>query len=351
MKKEARLLYQNLAVYSFAHAIIDMVCAIVIFSISRLNVLGFNEFFNFVILYGLLAFGLQVLFGLICDKFKSPKLFAILGIILTMISTLLIIQLPIFAVIFAGVGNALFHIGGGTISLNITPRKATAPGIYVAPGAIGLFLGVLIGKEELLPLMFSIILLILTLIFVLVTTQPKIDYKQKQLKKSNIFWLIVIFILLSVIIRSFIGFMIIFPWKSNLTLGIIFILGVFLGKAFGGILGDKFGWMKVGVTSLLVSAFLLAFFANNPILGIIGIFLFNFTMPITLVVISNMLTGRPGFAFGLTVLALIIGALPYYAEIKIINNIFSFIIILSSALAVYLGLKFYYKFKHSGSKR
>ncbi|MCX6748941.1 MAG: hypothetical protein NT076_05025 [Candidatus Pacearchaeota archaeon] len=351
MKREGKGLIQNLAVYSFAHAVVDMVCAIVIFSIVRFNTMGFNEFFNLVVLYGLIAFGLQVVFGMICDKLKSPKLFAVFGIILTLISTLFITQSPIFAIILAGIGNALFHIGGGTISLNITPKKATAPGIYVAPGAIGLFLGILIGKKELLPIMFSIILLILTLILVLVTAQPKIDYKQKQLKKSNIFWLIVIFILLSVIIRSFIGFMIVFPWKSNLTLGILFILGVFLGKAFGGILGDKFGWMKVGVTSLLISAFLLAFGANNPILGIIGIFLFNMTMPITLTIISNMFLGRPGFAFGLTVLALIVGTLPFYAEIKIMNNMFSFLTIVVSAIAIYIGLHFYYRFNHSRIKQ
>jgi MFS transporter, FSR family, fosmidomycin resistance protein len=351
MEKKARLLTQNLIVYSFAHAVVDAVCAIAIFSIPIFNKISFNEFFNLVVLYGLLAFGLQIFFGIICDKYKSPKLFAIMGIILTLISVLLISQFPIFSIIFAGIGNALFHIGGGTISLNIIPKKATAPGIYVAPGAIGLFLGVLIGKKELFPLTYSIFLLVLTLFLVLITNEPKIDYQRKQVKKSNIFWLIIIFILISVIIRSFIGFMIIFTWKSNFILSVIFVIGVFLGKALGGVLGDKFGWMKLGVTSLLISAFLLAFGVNNPILGIIGIFLFNFTMPITLVVISNMFSGRPGFSFGLTVLALIIGALPYYAEIKISNSMFYFITILSSTLAIYLGLYFYYKFNQNRIKR
>lgn len=349
MQKEARLLTQNLIVYSFGHAVIDMISAVVIFSISRLNVISFNEFFNLVVLYGLLAFGLQVFLGVICDKYNSPKLFAELGIILSLLSIFFITQLPLLSIILVGLGNALFHIGGGTISLNITPKKATAPGIYVAPGAIGLFLGVLIGKQGLLPIIYSILLLIITFVLILITTKPKIDYQRRKIKKSNLFWLIIIFILLSVIIRSFIGFMIIFPWKSKLLLGIIFVIGVFLGKALGGVLGDKFGWLRVGVTSLLASAFLLAFGANNPILGIIGIFLFNMTMPITLVVISNMYTGRPGFAFGLTVLALIVGALPFYAEFKIMNNIFSLATIIVSAIAIYLGLYLYNKFNQNGT--
>jgi hypothetical protein len=57
-------------------------------------------------------------------------------------------------------------------------------------------------------------------------------------------------------------------------------------------------------------------------------------MPITLVVISNTLQGRQGFAFGLTTLALIVGALPYYAKVEIANNFVIFGIILSSVLAV-----------------
>jgi hypothetical protein len=59
-------------------------------------------------------------------------------------------------------------------------------------------------------------------------------------------------------------------------------------------------------------------------LWIFGIFLFNMTMPITLVVISNTFQGRQGFAFGLTTLALIIGALPYYARITIWSDFVNF---------------------------
>jgi FSR family fosmidomycin resistance protein-like MFS transporter len=78
-------------------------------------------------------------------------------------------------------------------------------------------------------------------------------------------------------------------------------------------------------------------------LWILWIFLFNMTMPITLVVISNIFWNRQGFAFGLTTLALIIGALPYYARMEITNNFTIFVIILSSVFAISLGLIFYKK--------
>jgi hypothetical protein len=62
-------------------------------------------------------------------------------------STVIYLWLPFAAVIFAGIGNALFYIGGGTISLSLIPRKATAPGIFVAPGALGVLVGTLLGKS------------------------------------------------------------------------------------------------------------------------------------------------------------------------------------------------------------
>jgi hypothetical protein len=74
-------------------------------------------------------------------------------------------------------------------------------------------------------------------------------------------------------------------------------------------------------------------------------FLFNFTMPITLVAISNTLPGRPGFSFGLTTLALIIGVIPTYAGAGAGSYLSQspsvFTIIISSAIILYCALFFY----------
>jgi FSR family fosmidomycin resistance protein-like MFS transporter len=97
---------------------------------------------------------------------------------------------------------------------------------------------------------------------------------------------------------------------------------------------------------LLLSAPLLAFGVSNPVLAIIGIFLFNLTMPVTLTAIANMLPGRAGFAFGLTALALVTGALPASTEIKGImtNHWIVLVTILVSALILYTGLKLYFHY-------
>ena len=45
------------------------------------------------------------------------------------------------ACIIAGIGNALFHVGGGIDVLNISEKKASLSGIFVSTGAMGIFLG------------------------------------------------------------------------------------------------------------------------------------------------------------------------------------------------------------------
>lgn len=345
MKENNKIILKNLLVYGAGHFLIDFASVGTLFATLGLYKLDISYFFYLVLLYNLLAFGLQIFIGLLVDRYKKPKEAAILGSFLTIFGAGILIINPLIAVILVGIGNAFFHIGGGVVSLNLTPKKASAPGIYVAPGAFGLFLGIILGKTgNFIPGVF-ILLLFLLILFLFLIKIPEINYKKKNIKnKFNYFELILILILLVVVFRSLIGMVLVFPWKSSFDLLIFFTLGVVFGKAFGGILADKFGWIKVSVISLLVSAPLIYFGINIPILGILGIFLFNFTMPITLVAISNMFPGKPGFSFGLTCLALLIGALPSFTLLKntFSNMTFDLIIIILSAIVLFFALKLFF---------
>ena len=67
------------------------------------------------------------------------------------------------------------------------------------------------------------------------------------------------------------------------------------------------------------------------------------TMPITLTALSNMFNNNKGMAFGLTTLALFIGAVPVlfgYTNF-LFNNIALFITTMISSLILYVGLKKY----------
>ena len=124
-------------------------------------------------------------------------------------------------------------------------------------------------------------------------------------------------------------------------------MGIVFGKGLGGILADKWGWRKIGVSSLLLSIGLLTWGVSNPLLATLGLFLFNFTMPITLTVLANVLPGRPGLAFGLTCLALWLGVIPSILGLDywLKNGWVGGGLILLSAIALFFGLKYYYLFK------
>ena len=300
--------------YSIIHAIIDMSCVAVVF--STLIIQGYNshDTFIFIITYNIIAFGIQAPIGLLVDKFQVPKESAFIGCVLV-IASIFVFEIPALVVILSGLGNAFFHVGGGSISLNFSPKRAAAPGIFVAPGAIGLTAGILIGENDLFTALPFVLILIASCIFILICKIPKINYQRVSLK-SNIkfFEIVLILLLFSVSIRSLYGLTA--EWKSDITLLIILTLATACGKAFGGLFADRFGWVRVAVSALILSAPLLSFFPDSPLLVITGTFLIQMTMPITLTALSNMLPGRSATAFGLSVFALIIGVIPSYLGAK-----------------------------------
>ena len=243
-------------------------------------------------------------------------------------------------------GNSLFHVGGGAISLNLTPERTTAPGIFVAPGAFGLGLGVYIGLHGYFVMWPFVLLLMLACIAICFISTPDINYNIKRFEfKKGLFELILLLLMISVAIRGLVGLSLTLPWKSNLLLLIALTLGIVFGKAIGGILADKFGWIPVGITALAISMPLIAFGYQIPAVAIIGAFLFQMTMPITLVAIATMFSGRPAFGFGLPCMALIIGALPSFTSLKTFYTD-SFVILGTIAIgfiALTAGLILYFK--------
>jgi len=337
-----KIILSNISVYSASHGLVDATCAATIFAISAISQDDTQNLFQHILIYNVLAFATQPLFGLIVDSFKAPVHAAVAGISLVAISTLLL-QAPILAVTIAGIGNAIFHVGGGFASLNLSPGKASLPGIYVAPGALGLAIGIWVGKSGNFIAWPFILLLAISAIITIAIPRPKTN--THHILPANLKWFegIILLILFSIAIRGLVGMGLYFPWKSNPLLLISLTCAVVLGKALGGILGDKYGWIKVAISGLAISAPLLAFFNLTPSIAIIGAFFFNLTMPVTLVCMAEMLPGKSGFAFGLTALALIVGAWPVFTNANVFtsNQLFIFAIILISIFALYTGLRLY----------
>ena len=203
---------------------------------------------------------------------------------------------------------------------------------------------------------FYIIIIILLLSAVLLIwlynkIKDKVVNKEIIVPKLSFNELIaIICLMITVCIRSYVGLILAFEWKSNLILAICSILAVILGKMLGGIIGDKIGFKNISIISLTVSAILFLFAFSNSILGIFAILLFNMTMPITLSALSNILNNNKGMAFGLLTFALFIGSVPKFFGI---GNIFTpiglFSITLISAIILYIGIVTYNKYMEKNS--
>lgn len=325
-----------LILFGIAHAMVDAACIMLL--LGGIDVK--QDLLYYIILYNVLAFGLQLPFGCLLDRLQLPVATAIAGVVIVS-SSLMLFLYPLAAIILAGIGNALFHVGGGTVALSLKPGKAAFPGLFVAPGGIGLFAGALISKlYGFYPLAFALPLCGMGILMLIIKT-PQVHYQVSKEKLGTTLDLAILLLLITICIRSIVGLSVEFPWKSNQVLLIILTASIALGKAFGGFMADYFGWIKIGVGGLFISSILLVFGAQSAIAGILGLFFFNLTMPVTLIAISNTLPGRPGFSFGLTTFAILAGALPTFFESKIIFTASPLVVllILFSIITLFTGLK------------
>jgi FSR family fosmidomycin resistance protein-like MFS transporter len=333
-------------IYSIIHFIVDLACAILVSNLVTQKMGIGNNLFIAILIYNFFAFAVQLPIGIIADKINKNAICSAIGCLLVTIA-FGFSNFGIISCIIAGIGNAMFHVGGGIDVLNISNRKATPSGIFVSTGAMGIFLG---GKSDSIRFdkYFTIILILLICAILLFWLYNQIKDKVKNEKviipTININEMIaIVCLIVTVVIRGYVGLILSFEWKSNFILALLSILAVVFGKMLGGIIGDKIGFMKISLISLIVSAFLFIFAFNNSILGILAILFFNMTMPITLTALSNILFNNKGMAFGLLTFALFIGAVPVFFGYKdvIFTSTGLFFTTIISAIILYMGIKKY----------
>ncbi len=335
-----------IAVYGFGHFYIDFVCnfsisAILLFNLTNLN---FNNFVFLIIAYNLLQLATQPFFGLLMDYYNKPKLGAILGLILTCLGGALIFN-PLIAIPVFAIGNAIYHVAGGLISLRLEPGKSFYPGMFVGPGAMGLFLGVSMKYLDIMSLtFFAAITFLVGLYLLFLLLKCKVEVKEKKIitktHKSNfVFWCACL-LLVSVGMRSVLYGTFVLSWSKIWIYGLLLAIAITLGKMLGGYFADRYGWKKVGMIGLLTAVPLMTVFAHLPLLAMIGAFCFNLVMPITLTALANLMPKYKATAFGLTAMALILGSyiLAFFKKIIVINNLFVVIVLIINVMSLFLGL-------------
>lgn len=333
-----------LLIYSVVHFVVDFACALLVCELAAkwsggidllVTILGYNFF----------AFALQLPIGIIADRLNKNAICSVVGCLLVALAFGLSGINGLLACLTAGLGNALFHVGGGIDVLNISYKKATPVGIFVSTGALGIFLGKKLATEGANISALAILILILSAValsWLYCQIRGEVENPKPIMPKLNkTAYLAIACLFLTVCLRSYAGMVMSFPWQASFLLALISVLAVVLGKALGGIVGDKIGFEKISI-SLIISAVGFIFASELPVVGIIAILLFNMTMPITLICLSNILKNNHGLAFGLLTLALFIGAAPALLGFRWLASGFGLCILaLASAVILFLGLQFY----------
>ncbi len=311
------------AMYSLLHMLVDGVCALAMFGHFFL---GGNGHFA-MLLYNFCAFALQMPLGTLLDLFmlqnagKKTQLafgFAALGVVLTILGAF-------FHPVLLGMGNALFHIGGGVGTIQEDKAKAwqgRGLGVFVAPGALGLYIGTVIAKNggwATGVMVASGILLVLVIMTAWLlkreaqkrfTPQEQCVADRGEVSSGKVL-LLAVCCFLVVVLRSYIGMAVTFPWKQVPILACISVMAVVAGKIAGGFMAARYGHGKTAVITLLLATIGYIGLEWAP-LGLVALFFFNMTMPMTLYLLIKTLKRLPGFSFGLLTFGLFLGFLPVY---------------------------------------
>ena len=296
---------RTLAACCAAHFLVDFACAFLAFRfLGRGGGLA-----ALLLVYNFCAFAVLMPLGLLADRWDRDSALAAAGT-LTVALAYGLTPLPWLAAVLAGLGNAAFHVGAGLETLSISRDRAGPLGLFVSPGAVGLFFGTLLGKGGSFPAWGVAGLLTLAAVFLMLTKQPRPGGGAAALPPLGTVALPLLGLLAVVVLRSWVGMGLTVPWKGEGYWAAVLVLALAAGKAAGGYLADRFGFRRTAILSLALSAALLLLAPEHPLLGTAAIFLFNMTMPLTLWASARLLPSARGFAFGLLTFGLFLGFLP-----------------------------------------
>ena len=362
----------TLTLTSVIHFLVDLTCIYYMNGVLFPMAVTSRMFLTWAVYYNFCAFALPTLVGYLADRFlpdsdkvrelsghdrhhtKSPGSFRLLlaaaGCLLVGIGWFFF-RIPVLMITLIGVGNGMFHVGAGMEVLHDSDSRFAPPGMFIATGAVGVFLGTTWGKQF-LPLWNTFIivmflsaagLILWSFLMKLVQGQGNpqggndfqsaasqgslqginhrpaeavapnsvassmLSVPKKSMKASVVCCLLLFFV---VFIRSYYGGLTSYTWKTGFTIGLVFTLCVAGGKFCGGILADKIGIRKAVILSLGAAGLTALLSFKNPIAGCTSIFFFNMTMPLTLSLLVDLMPRYSGFAFGLLMLALFLGTLP-----------------------------------------
>ena len=298
-----------------AHALTDAGCGFLVAYYLKSGEFERSAVVFLVLLYNTLAFAGQTPVGWLIDRLGTYRRAAIAGVLLIAQGLVVCPGWALGAVVLAGTGNALFHVGAGALVLRGSENRSTESGVFVGPGAAGLCLGLCLGAWRVPAHYVLAALLLLAAPYLMRVARPLVSIRcelpRLPSRWSAVALLCVCLLLGSVAIRALVGFTISGAWRGvSQEVLIALALAACLGKMAGGFVGDRVGWATASVVALALSAPLISVLVGAPAAAVVGMLLFQMTMAVTLKAMHHWLPGRPGLAFGLPCLAIWIGVVP-----------------------------------------
>ena len=321
---------------SVQHFLVDGLCICCAFLLAELYGDSFGAYgdkvsMGAVLIYNVLACMSQPLTGLLADRMThrhwlvlwSSLLLTMAVACASLLSMLVkgghvgmddavVEWLLILVAALLGIGNSLFHVWGGKQTVVKAGNDMRALGVFVSTGALGLAVGLVFLSWSLL---YALLLAIVVLAVVYVRLDDGSSIEASEVKMlSDWFtpvriWTLVVALMLFVGYRAFAGEM--FSKGITKTHEMILVIAAvaMLGKMAGGWIARYVGIVRSLMALLAGVALCFLFWNEYDAVLLLGIFLMNCTMPITLYLANVLLPGREGLAFGLLAAALLPGYL------------------------------------------
>lgn len=291
-----------LGLNALAHLLTDAVCASALFGVVKGSAV---ELSWALIIYNTAAFTTQCLVGLGTDRLRRHERLAALGLAVCAAAALLPLPGYLLALVI-GLGNSLFHVAGGTVTLK-GARDAGPLGVFVAPGAVGLALGTL--WPGLRGALCAAALVTAAALVFAGRGEPELQFPEGR---KDTPWGAVLLLTLAVAVRAVGGCAVEFPWKTGAGMAMLAAAFVFAGKTLGGFACPEavraraqppattprrrrcWAPARTALWSIPLAAALTAFCFTWAAPSLAGQLLLNLSMPVTLWLIYRAMPGQPG---------------------------------------------------------
>jgi FSR family fosmidomycin resistance protein-like MFS transporter len=285
----------SVGVYALAHGVAEFLVGFRLFYSMRPDSAA-----NPLLLYTACAFLLPVPIALVSDRLRRPALLGAAG--LAVLAGALALPGGTGAAAVMGIGNAGLHVTGAGAALR-TRMPASAVGLFVAPGAIGLACGITLGQSS-APWPWYLILIGLGTACLVGAFggDARPEAHGIGLRRSERLPLAAVGVaslIVFALARTLAGSAAPTGWKTGTGLALAVAGAAAVGKALGGPLGDRFNPLAVMATSAAGAAIAVPLFAAWAPGALAGLVLINLSVAPLLACLAKLMPGREGLVFGI----------------------------------------------------